>query len=453
MKRRLSLQQVLQFFRKDLWSGELSPQSVVLSRGLVALRWAAILVDSIFKDRLMLRASALTYTTMLSIVPFLAVAFSVLKGFGFQRTEYIYNVLTKVFAGQPEVVSSIIEYIDKTNVKALGGLGVGFLFLTVIGLFSNMENTFNAIWGAPHSRSPLRKVADYLSVSLIFPILMVMAISMSTTLQNTTIMQQLLQNEIINQFYYYILKAVPYVSVWIALSFLYIYLPNTHVRPISAVFGGLVAGSIWMLTQWVYLTFQLGVANYNAIYGSFAQLPLFLVWLYVSWVIVLLGAEMSFTFQHYRTFVREARFRAISHQERQAVALACLLELARARETRMPPPTLETLSLAIHVPPHLVREVLDVLCKANMVGRLQGDTREERFGLITSAHSLRVQEVLQLLDTTDQSGLLSELSNHAPEVPALLQQLMERAQNCTCNGSLADLAKPPPGAATSGKIS
>ncbi len=440
----MSIQQyaerLLRFFRTDLWSGELQPRSQSLRRCLTVLRWVAILLDSVVKDRLLLRASALTYVSILSIVPFLAVAFSVLKGFGVQRTDYIHNLLSRAFAGQPEVVASIIEYIDKTNVKALGGVGVGFLFVTVIGLFSNMENTFNTIWGAQRSRSLLRKVADYISVSFIFPVLMVVALSLSTTLQNTTVVQHLLQNELISLFYVNVLKLVPFVSVWIALSFLYIYLPNTHVRPLPALFGGIVAGSIWMLTQWAYVHFQIGTANYNAIYGSFAQLPLFLIWLYVSWIIVLLGAEMSFTFQHYRTFVREARYKDVSHRERQAVALACLMELAMHQKERTPPPSLETLSVAVHVPPHLVLEVLDVLCESQLVGRLNGDS-EERFGLLASAQTLHVSEILHLFDTARQAGLWQELHSHTPQVPTILQDMVRQLESCPCNIPLAELAQ------------
>lgn len=428
----------LRFVRTDLWTGELT-RTGLLGHGLAVARWLYILWQSIAKDRLLLRASALTYATILSVVPFLAVAFSVLKGFDFQRTSFMYDLLSKVFVGRDAVVENIIDYIDKTNVKTLGVVGVGFLFVTVVGLFSNVESTFNTIWGASRSRPMVRKVADYISVSCIFPVLMVMALSLSTTFQSTSVMQHLLQNEIISLFYYNLLKLTPIVSVWVALSFLYIYLPNTHVRPLPAIFGGMIAGTLWLLAQWAYVHFQFGAANYNAIYGSFAQLPLFLVWLYISWVIVLLGAEMSFTFQHYKTFVREARYKNVSHGERRAVALACLVALARSQEDRQPPPSLETLAEAARVSPNIVQEVLGVLGRGNLVGAVCLDS-EDRFGLIKSAHSIRMTEVLDMLDDAGRAGVLHELAMVNPRLTALLRDLARQQQASEYNLTLAELA-------------
>ncbi|AGW12056.1 putative ribonuclease BN [Megalodesulfovibrio gigas DSM 1382 = ATCC 19364] len=436
------MERVLRFLRTDLWIGE-TAHSGLLGHGLVVARWLYILWQSIAKDRLLLRASALTYATILSIVPFLAVAFSVLKGFDFQRTSFINDLLVKVFAGREAVVENIIDYIDKTNVKTLGAVGVGFLFVTVVGLFSNVESTFNTIWGAPRSRPMVRKVADYISVSCIFPVLMVMAVSLSTTFQSTSIMQHLLQNEIISLFYYNLLKLTPLVSVWVALSFLYIYLPNTHVRPLPALFGGMVAGTLWLVAQWAYVHFQFGAANYNAIYGSFAQLPLFLVWLYISWIIVLLGAEMSFTFQHYNTFVREARYKNVSHGERKAVALACLAALAQSQEDRLPPPSLEVLAEAARVSPNIVQDVLTVLGQANLVSPVCMD-KEDRFGLIKSARSVRVVEVLELLDDAGRAGVLHELAMANPRLTSLLRDLTRQQQESERNLTLAELVSAAP---------
>ncbi|GAB7081611.1 YhjD/YihY/BrkB family envelope integrity protein [Megalodesulfovibrio paquesii] len=446
-------ERVVQFLRTELWNSETAlpgPAWVLL----VAARWLYILWNSIAKDHLLLRASALTYATILSIVPFLAVAFSVLKGFDFQRTAFINDILLRVFAGREAVVQNIIDYIDKTNVKTLGVIGVGFLFVTVVGLLSNVEGTFNTIWGAPRSRPLVRKVADYLSVSCIFPVLMVMAASLSTTFQSTSVMQHLLQNEIISLFYYNLLKLTPIVSVWVALSFLYSYLPNTHVRMWPAVFGGMVAGTLWLLAQWAYVHFQFGTANYNAIYGSFAQLPLFLVWVYISWVIVLLGAEMSFAFQHYKSFVREARFKRISQGERKAVALACLVALARSQEDRNAPPSLEDLAAAACVSPNIVLEVLAVLAGANLVAAVEsvGADREDRYGLIKSARSVTVAEVLAVMDDAGRAGVLRELAMNSPVLEATLTRLTKTLASSEGNVSLAVLAwesqAEPPGTVT-----
>lgn len=398
-----SLLRAERFIRYDMWSRDTTEDSRWKRAAIAALKWLIILFDGVNKDKLFLRASALTYTTILSIVPFLAVAFSVLKGLGFQNTTYIREILLEVAAGREQIVDTIIEYINKTNVSTLGAVGTGFLFFTVISLLSNIENSFNIIWGAKRARPIGRKIADYVSVSLVFPVLIVVAISVTATLQNNEFVQSILSYSLMSRLYLLSLKALPYFAVWAALAFLYNFFPNTKVRLLPSVMGAVLAGTIWQIAQWFYVEFQVGVARSNAIYGSFAQLPIFLVWLYASWVIVLLGAEMCFTFQNFRLHDKEAKYETLSEEERQRVGLALLIALAQNFLSHDKPPSMRDLADRLELPRFLVEEILYILVEAGYVGRLENGT-DELVSLIKSPDNIRIQDVVDYFARRNYAG-------------------------------------------------
>jgi YihY family inner membrane protein len=257
------------------------------------------LVSAFNEHQVSLRAAALTYTTILSLVPFLAIAFAVLKGFGVQNA--LEPVLLQVVGeSSREVVSRIIGYVNNTNVKSLGLIGLLALLVTVINLLTSIEEAFNAICGVAETRSLQRRFSDYLSVVVVGPLLLMVAMSMTTTLQSQWLVQWLINHTWLGDAILLLFRLVPYVSVWIAMTFLYSYLPNAKVPLRSALLGGVVAGTIWQVTQWGYFHFQVGVANYNAIYGALAALPIFLVWIYTSWLIVLFGLELVRAHQQQR---------------------------------------------------------------------------------------------------------------------------------------------------------
>lgn len=274
-----------------------------------------------------LRAAALTYTTILSLVPVLAIAFAILKGLGAQNT--LEPVLQKLAGDSQETISRIIAYVNNTNFKSIGAIGVMALVVTVITLLENIEMAFNTIWGVRETRPLQRRFSDYLSVVVVGPILILVATSMTSSLQNQWIVKWLLQHEYFGEAVLLVFRLSPYVSVWIALVFLYIYIPNTKVRFNSALLGGILAGTAWQLAQWAYFHFQVGVANYNAIYGTLAALPVFLVWVFTSWLIVLLGVEIVCIHQsrrHVGAYSGANGWSQASHEER---ALALMLQVCR----------------------------------------------------------------------------------------------------------------------------
>lgn len=361
----------------------------------VVYRWGLVLVKAIAEDKLFLRASALTYTTVLSIVPFLAVAFSVLKGFGFQNTEFIRDMLLRMAAGREQVVDHIITYINQTNVSTLGVVGVGFLFITAVMLISNIENTLNSLWGVTKGRSWARKVTDYVSTIFIVPVLIVVALSVSATLRNNVVVQTLLSHALIGTLYVVLLKLVPFVLMWIVLTFIYLMLPNTKVRLMPAFLGAVVAGTTWQLAQWAYITFQIGAAKYNAIYGSFAQLPLFLIWVYMSWVIVLLGAEICYVLQNGKDMLSEARFLYVSPAQKVEMALQALVRAGKAFEDGEGPLPVETLAEDLRAPANILRGILARMVEAGML--VQVEEESESYVLRQSPRNLYIKDVIDCI--------------------------------------------------------
>ena len=272
-------------------------------------------------DHCIIRASALTFTTILSIVPLLAVAFSISKGFGLQNAGFFRDFLMGVSAGRAEVVDKILQYIANTNVKTLGWIGVGTLLLTVFTTVGNVERAFNSIWRVKRGRTSWRKFTDFFSVIVICPIIVLVAASFTVAVQKLDLVHEFVTNPGYDWLEKLVFKLVSLALVWVGFTFVYAFVPNTRVRLKSAAVGGVIAGSMWQSAQWFYIHWQIGFTKYNAIYGSFAQLPLFLVWLYISWIIVLVGAELSYAMQHLGAFVRQGLSEQLSPLSRQKVAM------------------------------------------------------------------------------------------------------------------------------------
>ena len=246
---------------------------------------------------LMSRSSSLTLQVLLSIVPVLAVGFSLSKGLGLE-SERLRSMLVRLFSGHEEIVERLLNYVEHTDVRALGTVGLLFLIYSAVSLLGRIEISFNKIWGVKHNRPLVRKFADYLSVLLIFPLLMVSATTITASVSASSFGVWLQSAPLLS----WVFKLLPFVIVWAAFTFIYVFMPNTKVSVKAGMAGAFVAALVWSLVQWGYIYFQVGVSKYNAIYGTFAALPIFLVWLNLSWTIVLLGCEIVFVVQHERTY-------------------------------------------------------------------------------------------------------------------------------------------------------
>jgi membrane protein len=260
-------------------------------------RWntCRYLVRKFIDDRCTILASALAFSSMLSIVPFLAIVFAILKRLDVQTT--LTPILVSSLAGgSQEIVARIIRYINNTRVASLGAIGLVALFFSVMATLDTIEEAFNQICGVARGKSVHHKLRDYLLVIFSIPLLTGLAITITTSLQHQGVVQWFLR--LFGGGNLLLLRLVPYLSIWIALVCLYKFLPNVRIRFGHALAGAMIAGTSWQLAQWAFIHFQLGVSRQNAIYGTLALLPVFMLWIYTSWIIVLAGMEIIWYFQN-----------------------------------------------------------------------------------------------------------------------------------------------------------
>jgi membrane protein len=272
----------------------------------------------------------------------------VLKGLGAQNA--LEPILQQLAGDSEETISRLIAYVNNTNMKSVGAIGLLMLIVTVVSLMGSIEEAFNAVWGVRETRSLQRRFSDYLSFVIVGPILLIAATSMTSSLQSQWVLQWLIQNTYLGEAILMLFRLLPYLSVWIAMVFLYIFIPNTRVRFSSAVTGGIIAGTAWQMAQWGYFHFQVGVANYNAIYGTLSALPVFLVWIYTSWLIVLFGLEIVFAHQHRdHGYSGGSTFRLTptAHEE---LAIALLVQINLFFQEGRVPPSAQLLADELNVP-------------------------------------------------------------------------------------------------------
>ena len=290
---------------------------------IFVLRVLHLLLKELMGGQLNLRAMSLVYTTLLSIVPLLAVSFSVLKGFGVHNKiePLLYNFLTPLGPNGVDITDRIISFVENVKVGVLGSIGIVLLIYTVIALLQKIESAFNFVWQIDNLRSLSQRVSNYLSVTLIGPVLIFSAVGFTATVLNTETAQQLVSIEPFGTLMYYGSKLVPYILVCLAFTLIYIFIPNTHVQFTAALVGGVIAGVLWKITGWGFAAFIASSSRYAAIYSGFAIVILLLIWMYLSWLILLVGSQIAYFVQHpkYMTLHREPM--VLSNRMREQLAL------------------------------------------------------------------------------------------------------------------------------------
>lgn len=298
------------FVTRDMWSVDVGSLDSLRAFLVKTLRLVYASVREFSEEELPLRATSLVYTTLLSLVPLLALSFSILKGFGVhnQVEPFLFQFLQPLGPRSGEITRNIIGFVENVNVGVLGSLGLATLIYTVISLIQKIEDSLNHIWKIEKGRSFARRFSDYISIIIIAPILMFTAIGLTASISSNTVVQKLISIEPFGTVIYAAGKLVPYIFVTITFTFIYILIPNTKVRFGSAVLGGVVAGTLWQTAGWAFASFVASSAQYPAIYSGFAVVILFMIWLYFNWLILLIGAVISFCHQNLKflTLKREA---------------------------------------------------------------------------------------------------------------------------------------------------
>jgi len=443
-ERKLDLSSLTEFLSTGIWrirASELRGSTSFLIRQLRIILLAA---RGFNDDRCQLRASALTFYSLLSVVPLIAMAFGVSKGFGLeQRLE---KQLIKALPDQQEVVTRIVgfarSFLEKTEGGLIAGVGVAVLFWTVIKLMGNIEKSFNDIWGVRKGRSLGRRFADYLSLMLIAPLLF--ATASSTTVLITS-QVSLLTDKIpflasAGPFFMGLLKLLPYFVTWILFTVLYVLMPNTTVKIRSGLFGGILAGTLYQVVQWIYIKFQVGASTHGAIYGSFAALPLFLIWLQMSWLVVLLGAEISFAEQHVDTYEFEPDCNKVSNHLKRLLALRITQLCVQNFLAKTEPWTAEQISDSLGVPIRLVRQSLSELTEARVLSEVR--TQDEKTPAYQPARAIESLTVRAVVDLLDQSGVDRIPYGESPEWKKLAERLTlfnETIKASSVDIGLADL--------------
>jgi membrane protein len=386
--------QIRRFLKEGLWSEEPASRWIV-ARAVSLLQFTIMTAEGFVRDRLLLHASALTYFTMISLIPIFAIAVSIAAAIGID-SNFADGLVAKLAAGAPGLQESIVSQIKAADFKALGGIGAAIVFvLTVLGL-SNVEGAFNSIWGVKKHRTWARRFPDYLAMLVVVPLLAT-ALSIATGLQSEWLVKRLLDYELFAHVYEMGLGYLPWMTLTGTFTLMFWFMPNTSVRFSSAALGGAVSAMLVLIAQDIYLSYSVGAARAHALFGAFAQLPLLFVWIYVFWAIVLFGAELSFAHQNLASYRRELRGSSAVPAEREAIALRAALLVARAFDASTEPETTDSLAARLGAPIRTVREVLGRLEAAGILSRRGEPAVEEAFQLGQPSSRIRVIDVLSAL--------------------------------------------------------
>jgi membrane protein len=431
------LKKFKKLFLKDIWEMSMKTYSPGKSFLIRQAKIFTLALRGFYKDKVQMRASALTYYTMLSIVPIVAMAFGIAKGFGFEI--WLQEKLLSSFSGQEVVLQWLLTFVERylANVKGgvIAGIGLVMLLWSVMKLLGNIEGSFNEIWQIKKARQISRKLSDYISLVVIAPILLFVSSSV------TVFLSQQIQNskEVIPLMAYLgsvlsiVIAIIPYILIWLVFTLLYIIMPNTKVKFASALTGGIIAGTIFQVVQLLYIKLQGSASSYGAIYGSFAALPLFLIWLQTSWLILLLGAEVAFANQNVEHYQAESETMDISFHLKRTVALMVMKEIVTNFKKGNPPATVDELANTLDFPSRLVRDVIYELLETGLISEtLTKNVKENAYQPAIDIQKITIAYIIELLDKLGRDSIRTdnhELNKMIKVVDSFMQEIRDSKNN------------------------
>lgn len=418
------------YFTDRIWRdepGEARPRTLLHT----AARVGYSTVRGFLENRLTLRAAALTYYSVLSLVPFLAFAFAVLKGLGAYNsfvTATVQPYIQQTFAGSRSLLAAmetVLHFVDRTNVSTLGAVGLLTLVYTSVSLISSVEAALNEVWGARTQRPFVRQLTDYVTLLVTTPMLVLVATTFATAAQSSQFVEFLRNTLQLGVVIDFLLRFTSVVVVGAALFAVYEILPNVHVRPISALIGATVSALLWQAALVLHVQFQMGVAGYNALYSVLGAIPIFLVWTYLSWLIVLSGAQVAACHQNQRAMGERFSGKRVDQALRERLALALAAQVVRdfrlgTRRTEV------ALADTLQVARATVGDILATLVRTGILARAV--VGREVFYLPgrdpTVLHAVDVRNAVRREAEAD--SLRSEVNAHLP--PAL-RELLDAAED------------------------
>jgi membrane protein len=364
----------LTFFKTGIWEIQLRDLSAIEAFSIKYLRMILLASRGFVRDNCQKTASVLTYYSLLNVVPVVAVAFAMAKGFGLEKLieKQILQMAEKA-NWQADITTQIISFshniLDQAKGGLIAGVGIVLLFWTVISIMGKIEEALNEIWEIKKSRTLIRKFSDYITMMVLGPVLLIISGSATVLVasQVKVIVNKIALLGVFSKVIFLLLNLLPYVSIWVLLTMLYLIMPNTRIPLRSAILGGVAAGTIAQIVQWIYIKFQIGVASYGAIYGSFAALPLFLGMLQMSWMIVLFGAEIANANEHYETFGFHPDYSRISVSSKKLLMLRIFHLLTKKFSLGEKPLSAHQIAHALEIPVRLVRQFLLELSDVGLV--------------------------------------------------------------------------------------
>jgi len=427
-----------------LWHTPLSE----ISRGKTflfkQLRIIVIAAQGFSDHKVQLRASALTFYSLLSIIPVAAIAFAIAKGFSLDQN--LEQLIANKFHAHQEVLNWLIKNarkaIEETRGGYIAGIGMIILFWSVMSLLNHIENSFNHIWQIRSSRPWYRKFTDYITIMLIAPVFIILAGSIKVFI-GTQLAEYMLRApilEFIKPVISSLVKLAPYFLSWITLTILFIIMPNTKVKFLPALISGVIAGTILQILQWVYIDLQFGITQLSAIYGSFAAVPLFILLLQGSWIVVLLGAELSFANQNISHYEFESESLNISNFQKRALVVMILNIIIRNFSLGEKPVSAETIAHHLKIPVRVVRDILQDLSNVKLLSVIHENEHKERlYQPALDINKLSVSFVFSRLDKKSSGHILVAKTKDYNKVISILEKFDRLMSKSDSNILIKDL--------------
>lgn len=397
------IERIFRYCQQDVWLVDVNALTGPRQIGVKALRLVLVAVAEFQESVLSIRATSLVYTTLLSLVPFLAVTFSVLKAFGVhqQIQPILAQALDPLGPKGAEITTNIIRFVDNLKVGVLGAVGVAGLFYTTYSLIEKIEEALNSIWRVEAGRPLTRRITDYLSVVLVGPVFVFTAFGLTASAQSHWLVQKVIEVQPFGNLMVVLTNLLPFFFMCFVFTFIYKFVPYTKVNFSSALVGGITAGMFWQVAGMAFAAFVVGTGRYSAIYSSFAVLILFLIWLYVGWLIVLAGAQVAYYHQNPSAYLLYLRRKHQTPLFREYLTLALLTHITRRFLTGKPPLKEEQLARAQRVPLTLVESLINDLVKAKMIVR--GDD-PKGLVLAQAPENISVVDVLRVVQHQPHAG-------------------------------------------------
>jgi membrane protein len=430
------ISRIIRFIATDIWVlrlKNLPPLRAFLVRSLRLILFA---LRKFYTDGCPARASALTFYSLLSVVPVIAVLFAIGKGFGLDRmVETQIMKFAEMGTWPPEILNRIINFSQTQLGRARGGViagvGVLFLFWTVISILGNIEESLNHIWEVRKSRTLMRRFSDYLAIIVITPVLIVISSSITVVVasQVKLVAEKIALLGPLSSVILFGLTLLPYLSIWALLVLNYLVMPNTKVPVRSAILAGVLTGTLYQVVEWAYIKFQIGAVHYGAVYGSFAALPLFLIWLQLSWLIVLLGAEIAYAHEHLETFGFHPDDSRISLASKKLLVVRIFHLLVKNFQQGSDPLSATQISQRLEIPLRLTRQFLEELtCTGLAVQTVKGHKHESTFQPGRDIEHLTVQYALGAYEGEGTTPVPLPPSEEATRISALLKEIEEASK-------------------------